>query len=1218
MTALGSTIIFYMTLVAATGMAEAPPTPEPIVVSSEDLLFDSSEKIQDGWKSLLVSVLQNNTGDILKRGIALLALNDPRSSFILSRLGFLFEDYANHPSLLLGELEAMPSALEPVCQADLEEMMMRLASRSLDVEKCELLAQRLGYIRQWVLLGDINSTGRADLEKLWGVETKPDPNGLTVAGITRHWFHPASPANGWLNLRNILTPNEGVVYALSYMRLPIQQDVLFTWELEGSGMLYVDGRMLFRIDPTNGQSDRICSARINLSPGYHRLVVKSIPLPQWFSRQGYDWGFRLKLTTSDYAAVKGLEVNTDFAWEKGIAPSKPLKTLPNNTVEEETTTSSRFSTMLDGLMLLAKGNLADAEDRLHNLDQRLNHSAITSWLYAQALLFHAEPTMRVQAASEISFILDDAEKKDGIRLLKDRIYLENQDYDKVLDDISIVEMQSTDFYTLLGIVENKRGLTAQAEKHLQQAVAGGDGSAALELARLLLAEDRQSEAAPIINQAICSDLNLRTQMIDLYDGWINLMPGEANQILVKCSRLAPYDLALEEALLESTLGASTLPYALAQARDLISNHPYAENGYRRLAELSIFTYEQDAGRKAALELSHLRPGNDWSEQYLMESSTSSAQPAIDFSREEALAATTLPDPASKVLFLLDEADYFVRDDYSFDEVIKRALRLETDEVRDQYGEIALPDGADLLAATVITPKGERHIASIISDPSGSATISFRGLETGCIIEYSWLTHYAKRRINNLPCFYFFAHGFASTAYRLLNSRIVVDAPRQFPVHSMVARYPGTFTTKNNGGRTISTWEVKNLSCIIPEPDMPSAFYIGPVAQGSSLSTLTAINEWLWGEIAPTLLPDEQVSKRAQLAVGDAQTLEEKARLVFHYVDRNVERINGVILNPAPARQTLINHWGRGIDRAVLTIAMLRAVGVECYPAFLNSSPDLPGEEAHPTLAYYDYALIYIPNPMGREIWLDPNIQRIGFGLLFEGIMDKETTVFLGNSFIKKRTPRDNEEPALTAIECNLILSPEGWAEGEGSIAWSGLDALARSSFTDPHTREKDAQSIVQSYMEEATVSSANLDDLEEPDKPLLCRFHLAIPHLALTSVNGLEVISGIIKQNLCSQFISLPKRKYPLIIDRSFYQKNRYEVMLPEGSVVMPPSGDHQIKSTFGEYRLEWNFTGGKLIVQRMIKILPHTIPPAAYPGFAEFCRSVDQTDSTPLEVKLE
>jgi hypothetical protein len=303
---------------------------------------------------------------------------------------------------------------------------------------------------------------------------------------------------------------------------------------------------------------------------------------------------------------------------------------------------------------------------------------------------------------------------------------------------------------------------------------------------------------------------------------------------------------------------------------------------------------------------------------------------------------------------------------------------------------------------------------------------------------------------------------------------------------------------------------------------------------------------------------------------------------------------------------------------MLMIAMLRAVGVECYPALLNSSPDLPGEEAHPTMAYYDYALIYIPNPMDREIWLDPNVQHIGFGLLFEGILDKEVTVFMGNNCLKRRTPRDNAEPALTAIECNLTLSPEGWAEGEGTITWSGLEGLARSSFTDPHTREKDAQSIVQSYMEEATISDIDLKSLEKPDEPLSCHFHLTIPHLAFTSVKGLEILSGVIKQNLGSQFISLPHRKYPMIIDRSFYQKNVYEVSLPEGSVVSPSSGNHQIAGAFGEYKLEWSCNGGKLKVQRMIKILPRIISPTSYQGFAEFCRSVDRTDLTPIAIELE
>ncbi len=1213
-------LIALLTLII-TSIASAldlPVLPESTNLKSDISLFESNEPSQEAWKALLTAILVNDAEAVQRCGLQILGYDNPTYNFTLCRLGFLFEDFANNPARLMQELESLPSSQVPACQVERDELVMRLAARSLQVEKCELMAQKLGYIRQWALLGDINAQGRTDLESSWGPEKKPDPHGLVVAGISRRWFYPSSPANGWVNLSNIIIPNEGVVYALTYFQIPTAQDILITWELEGSGMLYVDGRMLFRIDPTAAQPNRICSAVISLEPGFHRLVIKSIPLPLWFSRQGYDWGFRLKLTTPKFETPSGLELSTDIACEKSLAPATPLKLLSAQTQKYDSTKHDQFATLMESFTALATGNLTQAESLLRQLDTGFNHSALTNWLYAQALLFHAEPTFRMQAASEISQSNGSISQPAGIRLLKNRLWLENQSYEKVIDDLGFGNANQTDFNLLLGIAESRSGLVVPAEKHLRQSADEGSGYAALELARLLLEQGRQKDAASLITQTISTDLGMRTQMNGLYDVWINQRPKEAYIALSKCLRLAPYDLLLHEATLESTLTFAALPDALAQAREMIRNHPFAENGYRRLAELSIFTYEQDAGKNAALELSRLRSGNDWSEQYLNSLALGSNQTVVDFTKEEALASNTPPDPQSKVIYLSDDIYYMVRDDYSFDEVIRRALRLETDDVRDQYGEIALPDGAELLAAVVLTPDSERHNAAIISDPSGSATISFRGLETGCIIEYAWLTHYSKRRINNLPCFYYFAHGFASTAYRLCDSRIVVDAPVRIPIHSLVTRFPGSFTTQHHKGRTVYTWEVKNQPRIVPEPDMPSAFYIGPVAQGSSLPNLDAINEWLWGEIAPSLLSDEQVDNRAITIASNARSLEEKAALIFRYVDRHVERINGTILNPVPAHKTLIYHWGRGIDRAILMIAMLRAVGVDSYLALLNSSPDLPGEETHPTMAYYDYALIYIPNQSGKEIWLDPNIPYIGFGLIFEGIMDKEAMVFLGSDFVRKRTPQENSEPALTEINLQLTLTAEGWAEGKGTITWSGLDGLARSSFTDPHTREKDAESIVQSYFEEATISATSLEHLDEPDKPLICYFRNTIPHLALTSIRGLEVTSGMLKRSLCRQFITLSKRKHPLILDRSFRQNDQYEVQLPSDSTVNPTKGIQQVYSKFGDYKLEWIFISGKLIVNRMIKIPAQTISPSNYRGFAEFCRSVDEKDLTPIEIKLE
>jgi transglutaminase-like putative cysteine protease len=170
------------------------------------------------------------------------------------------------------------------------------------------------------------------------------------------------------------------------------------------------------------------------------------------------------------------------------------------------------------------------------------------------------------------------------------------------------------------------------------------------------------------------------------------------------------------------------------------------------------------------------------------------------------------------------------------------------------------------------------------------------------------------------------------------------------------------------------WDLHEVPGRRLEKDAPGWFDPFQAAEWSEFRDWNAVAGWA----APLYLPAESPSAavRAQAARIAAQAAEPAQRLaaVLRFVQREV-RYLGFEMGagshaPSAPDVVLQRRFGDCKDKALLMVAMLRALGVEAQPALVNTVARHAVEQWLPAPGAFNHVLVRA-RAGGREWWLDP-------------------------------------------------------------------------------------------------------------------------------------------------------------------------------------------------------------------------------------------------------
>jgi hypothetical protein len=228
----------------------------------------------------------------------------------------------------------------------------------------------------------------------------------------------------------------------------------------------------------------------------------------------------------------------------------------------------------------------------------------------------------------------------------------------------------------------------------------------------------------------------------------------------------------------------------------------------------------------------------------------------------------------------------------------------------------------------------------------------------------------------------------------------------------------------------------------------------------------------------------EIEDQAIKLTSDAGTSDEKIKSIADFIQNNIQYIYADLnrggYTPHTAGDILRSRYGDCKDQTILLISMLKAIGIEAYPALINPYPY--EEYLQIPSIYFSHLITYIPRS-DKDIWLDLTSGVTPFpDLLYT---NQNRTAFVINESGGKLMKTTGSIAEDNASNFDLESS---FDRETGAISISITASGAQSNNlklvfkqSDKDGQEQYFSSLIKSYVEKAIIDSIKIADVHNPE-----------------------------------------------------------------------------------------------------------------------------------------
>ncbi|MFN7947980.1 MAG: DUF3857 domain-containing protein [Blastocatellia bacterium] len=441
------------------------------------------------------------------------------------------------------------------------------------------------------------------------------------------------------------------------------------------------------------------------------------------------------------------------------------------------------------------------------------------------------------------------------------------------------------------------------------------------------------------------------------------------------------------------------------------------------------------------------------------------------------------------------------------------------------------------------------------------TFAMPGVEPGAIIEYRWREAHTYSSANNLRLHFQREIPVQMVRYYLKPSSAMFGGMKTITFHGKDV----SFVKEKNGFSSVT---MNNMPAYREEPRMP------PVDEVRTWMLVYYSNDdgsnpqAFWGSFGRLLYEgskddlkvNDDVRKAAAEITSGATTPDEKLQRILGFVRTKIRNTSAdtaglsaeekkkLKKNNSPA-DTLKRGYGSGPDLDMLFAALAAAAGFEARLAFLPDRSDIFFTPNTPRL-YSRVIAIDIAVRVGDE-WrfFDPSSTYVPFGMLRwqqEGVKALITDP-KAPSFIN--TPISASSRSMMRRTAKMKLHEDGTLEGDVAIEYSGHFAIEKKNSDDDDTAEKREQSLrdeVRAQMSTAELSNISIENVTDPVKPYVHKYHVKVPGYAQRTGKRLFLQPSFFMQGRGPMFTA-SERRYPIYFHYPWAEYDEVEIELPPG-----------------------------------------------------------------------
>jgi len=490
-------------------------------------------------------------------------------------------------------------------------------------------------------------------------------------------------------------------------------------------------------------------------------------------------------------------------------------------------------------------------------------------------------------------------------------------------------------------------------------------------------------------------------------------------------------------------------------------------------------------------------------------------------------------------------------------------------------------------------------------------VAVKGLGAGDVLEYQVTT---RLHTPLIPGQFWFAYDFQK-ANIVLDEEVEVNLQRDRQVKVKSPDLKPTIVEA--GKRRVYTWKTANQE--VKKNDEPRREFPPPTILVSTFKSWEEVGRWWNGLEQQGATPGPEIRAKAAELTRDAATREEKVRALYNYVATRFRYISisfGIgRYQPHAAGDVLKNEYGDCKDKHTLLATLLQAVGIEAYPALVNSTRQIDPDVPSP--GQFDHVVSTVPEtPGGSKLtWLDTTTEVAPFGLLAFNLRDKMALVIPSAlPPLLVTTPAEPPFKSFQRYEIDAKLSDTGVLEGKVQRSYRGdSELLVRAWFRQtPQAQWKDlVQVISRGAGFGGDVSEIEAGSPEATSEPYRISYKYTRKDYPDWANHRITAPVG---------FLGFPeikedeKRTQPILLGAPEEITDIAKVELPKGYAPRLLPGVDLVRD-FAEYHSSYAFKDGVFVAEVHVVVRKREVPLAALDDYRSFQKAVsdDQNRYTDL-----
>jgi hypothetical protein len=471
---------------------------------------------------------------------------------------------------------------------------------------------------------------------------------------------------------------------------------------------------------------------------------------------------------------------------------------------------------------------------------------------------------------------------------------------------------------------------------------------------------------------------------------------------------------------------------------------------------------------------------------------------------------------------------------------------------------------------------------------------------------------------------------------VIYSKYVLKVPKDFEFKFKVVNDKIEPQIKPGGEdkELIFTWEAKDKKALRKEAFMPPLSEVGTRLAFSPSAfkmeekiypskTWDDVARWYHELSSQSIIAEERTRDLAFALTSNSSSERKKVKAVYEWVQDNIRYVSVAIgagaFKPHNCQDVLDYKYGDCKDMSSFFIALLKAIGIEAFPALISTRghrrvlPDLPKPRQ------FDHVMVVVFLD-AEYLWLDPACRNCKFGELpFE---DQGTTALIVKSDQGKliTSSQSSFDQNLTQTSWEIKLNPDRSATGEIMIKAEGQEDLAfKNSLLElkPVKRKKALLDFVSFWFMDVDLNRWRFENLEEKDSSTCIRGDFAAEKFGTQIRGKLFLPVNFITQRNISQVFPKKERIFPVLFDYEFSSVDELAIEIPHQFEIESLPPNLLLDENFGFFESSYETVDNRIYHKRVFERKKLFIPVEEYDQLKAFYDRVAKEDNQKIILKI-